>query len=661
MRLVNVETGRLEEFHGDTPSYAILSHTWGQDHEEVSFQDIRQEGPFQRRFGNKLHGLCRQASSDGHAYVWIDTCCIDKSNSVELGEAINSMFRWYKESAVCYVHLADLSARDGKVDPEQFHRSRWFTRGWTLQELLAPTNLRFYDEKWCLLGEKYEMASAIENITGIPYGILLGFDDLSNASVAQRMSWAATRITKRKEDMAYCLLGIFDVMLPMIYGEEEHAFIRLQEEIIKKTEDDSILAWGMSLSLDDGVETRDTDINLFGNALATSPADFMHSGNIVVVGNGDSTIEGLEAARGCLPLCLRLRDMEAGQTFGFLNCRFKDNKDAVVGIPLFCITPGAAPREYIRPAGSKAVLCMPTSGEDSTPRPIRIRASLPSNKAALSHRKYGFHVKQWSGLRDTDLSIIDIYLEGQWNEDRAVLGTIIDIRYNTVRRAWCKVRQQGENFKDFVFALELQIQQMEVYASCHLMVASRNTDLGTIAQAAASSDGFLGSIIASNGCLKLEIKLSQDLPGSKLYMVTLGVLAEASQPMNTMVDADQELKILAHTKSILELFAKSWSVSLKLSKFKKSLENTEQAQDPYLLDLIGKKKAIRSQIALASQSVQELMAYSESRQRQWHHSMLTSLCKDLQLKDHSSTDETSNMWQTLKSIELSRTPKGEVL
>ncbi|CAI0651463.1 unnamed protein product [Colletotrichum noveboracense] len=281
MRLINVQTGRLEEFHSNTPSYAILSHTWGQDHEEISFQDMQHESSFQRRFGIKLDGLCKQARSDGHRYVWIDTCCIDKSNSVELGEAINSMFRWYRESTICYVYLADVAGRNGEVNLDQLHRSRWFTRGWTLQELLAPRRLRFYDCDWCLLGERHELAEAIRSITGIPYGILLGFDDLSNASIAQRMSWAAKRVTKRKEDLAYCLLGIFDVMMPMIYGEGEHAFIRLQEEIIKKTVDDSILAWAMSPDLDDGIETQNTDINLFGNALATSPAAFMHSGNIV--------------------------------------------------------------------------------------------------------------------------------------------------------------------------------------------------------------------------------------------------------------------------------------------------------------------------------------------------------------------------------------------
>ncbi|KAF4828016.1 Vegetative incompatibility protein HET-E-1 [Colletotrichum tropicale] len=548
------------------------------------------------------------------------------------------MFRWYKESAICYVYLADVSRQNGEVNLDQFHKSRWFTRGWTLQELLAPRSLVFFDYQWHQLGGRYELASSVGSITGIPYGILLGFDDLSNASVAQRMSWAAKRVTKRKEDLAYCLLGIFDVMLPMIYGEEEHAFIRLQEEIIKKTADDSILAWGMSLSLNDGVEAHDTDINLFGNALATSPADFIHSGNIVAMGDGDSIIEGLETARGCLPLRLRLSSTETGQAVGFLKCQSVNHDDSVVGIPLFCIAPGAVPREYIRPAGTKAVLCVPPTEADSAPRPIRLRALLPSNKAALSHCKYGFHIDQWSELLDADLSIVDTCFDGQWNEDRAVVSTVMDIRHNAARRSWWKLRQKPGVLKDFVIALELGVQQMQVHASCHLMVASRDTALDIIVRATADSDGFLGSKIASNDSLKLGIKLSQDFPGSKLYIVTLGKLAIPSQPIDLVVDADQELKIHARTKSLLKLFAKSWPISLKLSEFRKPLKGKERAQDPLFLDLLGKGEAIQSRISLELLSVQELMAHSESRQRQWHQSMLISLCRDLQLSDAPSTE-----------------------
>ncbi|KAK3365868.1 heterokaryon incompatibility protein-domain-containing protein [Lasiosphaeria ovina] len=148
MRLLNVETFRLEEFFGiDPPPYVILSHTWGKDDEEVSHRDFldgKLDLPATRPI--KLSGCCQQAQDDGYHYVWIDTCCIDKTNSVELQEAINSMFRWYREAQICYAYLADVPAGHDPEDPESaFSSSRWFIRGWTLQELLASLNLRFYD------------------------------------------------------------------------------------------------------------------------------------------------------------------------------------------------------------------------------------------------------------------------------------------------------------------------------------------------------------------------------------------------------------------------------------------------------------------------------------------------------------------------------------
>ncbi|KAK0632802.1 heterokaryon incompatibility protein-domain-containing protein [Immersiella caudata] len=248
MRLINVQTFQLEEFLDyRAPPYAILSHTWGDDAEELTFDDVKMGSIDKAGVGSiKFHGSCRQAAKDGFGYVWIDTCCIDKTNLVELSEAINSMFRWYRCASVCYAYLSDVPGDD---DPRKlaskFSTSRWFGRGWTLQELLAPKRLRFYHAGWGCLGTKGTMRTVVGKITGIPYKILLGITELQSMSVAQRMSWAARRETKRKEDLAYCLLGIFDVTMPMIYGEgADQAFLRLQEQIMRMTRDDSILAWG---------------------------------------------------------------------------------------------------------------------------------------------------------------------------------------------------------------------------------------------------------------------------------------------------------------------------------------------------------------------------------------------------------------------------------
>ncbi|KAK1493991.1 HET domain-containing protein [Colletotrichum tamarilloi] len=218
MRLLNVETRRLQEFFGEVPRYVILSHTWGND--EVTFQDLDRPDHTKKRGYTKIDGICCLAARNGFKWVWVDTCCIDKTSSAELSEAINSMYKWYKDSSTCCAYLEDVQQGD---DPSSFDRqlcnSRWFTRGWTLQELLAPETVEFFDAA-------NEESPAIRS-----------------AKIAMRMSWAARRQTTRVEDIAYSLLGIFDVNMPLLYGEGEKAFERLQIEIMKQSSDDSILAW----------------------------------------------------------------------------------------------------------------------------------------------------------------------------------------------------------------------------------------------------------------------------------------------------------------------------------------------------------------------------------------------------------------------------------
>jgi hypothetical protein len=172
---------------------------------------------------------------------------IDKTSSAELTEAINSMYSWYREAAVCYAYLSDVLTKDG-IDIENrsigsFAKSRWFTRGWTLQELLAPTNVLFYDADWAEIGSKAELCEDVSIITGIPSQALAGATHLGAFPIAERMSWASTRSTTRVEDAAYCLLGIFDVNMPLLYREGYKAFSRLQDEIMRTSTDQSIFAW----------------------------------------------------------------------------------------------------------------------------------------------------------------------------------------------------------------------------------------------------------------------------------------------------------------------------------------------------------------------------------------------------------------------------------
>jgi hypothetical protein len=276
MRLLDSRTLAFHEFdHEESrPEYAILSHRWEED--EVTHKDMRKHrARAEKKKGfAKIQSCADRAREDGYSYFWVDTCCIDKASSAELSEAINSMFRWYRNAAVCYAYLSDVDVSSSPpprysrhyktwVDVSKVKQSAWFLRGWTLQELIAPRSLLFYAGDWSPLGTREELATAIQEETGVPRHVLVTAD-LSNTSLAQRMSWAAKRRTTRTEDIAYCLLGLFDINMPMLYGEGHRAFIRLQEEIIKTSDDMSIFAW----------VDPDASFATYSGLLARSPSCF---------------------------------------------------------------------------------------------------------------------------------------------------------------------------------------------------------------------------------------------------------------------------------------------------------------------------------------------------------------------------------------------------
>ena len=244
MRLISTRTLRLEEYVGPKiPSYAILSHCWGE--EEISFQQMQDLSIQLKRNFAKLESTCQLALNNSIDYVWVDTCCIDRTSSAELSEAINSMFEWYNKADVCYAFLHDL---DPSAETEAGLRDcKWFTRGWTLQELLAARDVRFYDASWKFRGTKSDLVRTISDITHIHPSYLVGtiplLDSLRLTHAVVKMSWMSKRTTTKVEDMAYCLLGIFNINMPLLYGEGPKAFRRLQEEILVKDGDLSILAW----------------------------------------------------------------------------------------------------------------------------------------------------------------------------------------------------------------------------------------------------------------------------------------------------------------------------------------------------------------------------------------------------------------------------------
>jgi hypothetical protein len=291
MRLLQLERDGdfclTKDYVQDIPQYAILSHTWGPDTEEVTFKDLTDGTGHSRAGYDKIRSCGEQAKRDGLQFFWVDTCCIDKTSSAELSEAINSMHQWYKNAKICYVYLSDFS---GSTDISLMRESRWFTRAWTLQELLAPRKLQFFDQAWNPLVMNNSLRSVVSGATGIEMKFL--FEDPSrhflNTSIAKRMSWAAKRQATRQEDRAYSLLGIFRVNMTLLYGEGgEKAFLRLQEEIMKYSSDQSIFAWQR-------VSDRDVAIDLYQvnnplPILAQSPADFANSANIIPYTSIDPT------------------------------------------------------------------------------------------------------------------------------------------------------------------------------------------------------------------------------------------------------------------------------------------------------------------------------------------------------------------------------------
>ncbi len=254
MWLLSTDRAELHYFPRNfdaTGGYAALSHTWVG--KEQTFQEVQAiikqcslNGTNPRDFVHaKIRNCCILAEKHGYRWVWIDSCCIDKTSSSELSEAINSMYQWYKEAEICYAYLADVPSDDIlHARHSAFRKSRWHTRGWTLQELIAPDFLVFMSSDWCELGNRVALAVLLWAITGVPFQVLTGEDHPAHHSIAIRMSWMSRRKTTRVEDEAYCLMGLFGISMPTNYGEGKRAFIRLQYEIMQHNADMSLFAFG---------------------------------------------------------------------------------------------------------------------------------------------------------------------------------------------------------------------------------------------------------------------------------------------------------------------------------------------------------------------------------------------------------------------------------
>ena len=272
--IVNEETYRnpnKEELkRQQTAPYVVLSHRWVEP--ELIYEDMTdfKESVLRQRSksASKLFGACRKVLEHDKGrivHLWMDTVCINKQDPAETSSSINSMYRWYQKAEVCFAYLDDYPTPDAPT----FTHSQWFTRGWTLQELAAPKNVIFYDKDWRKMGDRSTLQEALTKRTKISRNCLLKPQDISLASISQRMSWFSGRTTTVPEDTAYCLLGLFGVTMPLLYGEgQERAFVRLQEEIMRYSDDHSLFAW-----------KSDTARAKGSGLLAASPHWFEESGD----------------------------------------------------------------------------------------------------------------------------------------------------------------------------------------------------------------------------------------------------------------------------------------------------------------------------------------------------------------------------------------------
>ncbi|KAK1755848.1 heterokaryon incompatibility protein-domain-containing protein [Echria macrotheca] len=467
MRLLNIKTRELEPFFGKpAPPYAVLSHTWGRDEDELSFDDAR-DGRWDKAGSKaKFDGCAAQALKDGLVYIWIDTCCIDKTNSVELNEAINSMFRWYEEARVCYVYLAEFSTGDGfrNTSSVNLPPTSWFRRGWTLQELLAPRELRFYDQSWNLLGDRRTVAKPVSTLTGIPLPFLAKYKQLKDASVAQRMSWASTRVTKREEDLAYCLIGIFGISMAMNYGERlTKAFDRLQRKIMEEIEDDSILAWGFGSN---GISraSAETATGLSAGALAQSPSDFAGCGGIVAFPRANFS-ERLLFSPGFIQATVPLTELD-GATFGMLRCGLGRDKQKPIGIPLR----HEQQNWYIRPHGEHP---REIPAHDGLPdcSTVRISTACIQSASPETDSVHQFYINSFAA----GLELIEVHPRVCWDGKSPTIqvpspGTSAD---SMILLRFAANGVLG----DVVVVLEWKDEDGKTHTQSHVMVADRLTGL----------------------------------------------------------------------------------------------------------------------------------------------------------------------------------------
>lgn len=415
----------------------------------MSFQDIRDSAKAGTLEGyRKIRLTCQQALQDGLNYAWVDTCCIDKASSAELSKAINSMYRWYADSEVCYAYLEDIStiSQDGRGDSEEdFKRSRWHTRGWTLQELLAPRNVIFYSSNWTPLGTKTELASILSVVSGIDEHVLIEPDWLASYTIAQRMCWAAHRNTTQPEDQAYCLFDIMGVNMPLLYGEGEKAFARLQGEIIRSQIDHSIFLWKT------GTRTS------LARQFARSPADFSDCSRVIQT---NTTVRSTCQASP-LGLHVSFPVVKWGSCwFAILDCRYADDFRGPLGLQIEF-------DENLQNMGKEKgahVLCPSSEDESFTVVPVEVTKEAVLQDLVLLN---SFNFRSHESSLDCNFNLW-LQTEQSGTEGFELVEAWPPERWNAMTRVmhWPASAYSGELFACLVFCVPAENQ--------HLVVAAMN-------------------------------------------------------------------------------------------------------------------------------------------------------------------------------------------
>ncbi|KAL5085662.1 hypothetical protein Trisim1_010008 [Trichoderma cf. simile WF8] len=611
MRLINTQTFQLKDFSYETiPPYAILSHTWGDDFEELTLHDVKNGNIDKPGVGSiKLRGCCEQAQKDGLEYAWIDTCCIDKTNLVELSEAINSMFRWYNCASVCYAYLSDVP-EDGNPSERgsKFRSSRWFQRGWTLQELLAPKHLRFFNTKWQFIGTKGTISNVIKDITHVPRQFLLGITGLHVASVAQRMSWAAQRETKRPEDLAYCLLGIFGIAMPMIYGEGgEQAFIRLQEQIMKSTRDDSILAWGLSDGSNSSLVSNEviTDSILqnkarSGNVLATSPRYFANSGQIVCWEQTHGQLQSLDMFGGSLRISLPLfTSTTTGETIGILSCGPASSPHQAVGIPLVRIS-SVISNEYARLWRRPSVL-RTIIADGAPPELIYIKSDGLRDVSLETTTQYWLYEHEL--FSQINLTLVEVEPPACWDKQTNLISQANS--GDNSKPIFLRLRHNEAKCLDFVTMLEKEQHESYTelprdYKMCKVFVCTRDesllelTEIGRLRRMFPRLLGRVKETSARNEMLQLHIR-AEPAEGGIMVITPDAVKVEADGTTRLLVDVELVLDFRQLLRDRSQIYPKSEDMKARSKIYGERLQRAKQERievERQLRELEAKKRTL---------------------------------------------------------------------